>query len=96
LPDGAKGAIGTHTQHRFYHLLSFGSTAYLLTLIARDARERFYGLLFVVLLGVLLETGQYLVFNIHFEWWDVRDDTIGVLAAALLAQSATLRQKLVR
>jgi hypothetical protein len=84
LPDHAKDAIGTHAVHRLYHLVSFGSTAYLLSLIARDTRERFAASFFVIALGCALEYGQHVVFHIPIEWWDIRDDTLGVLAAALL------------
>jgi len=96
LPEDAKVAIGTHYQHRLYHLLSFGSTAYLLTLIARTARERLYALLFVIALGAALEFSQHGIFGNPIEWWDIRDDTLGAFAAALLSQWAALRQKLVR
>ena len=97
LPDGAKTAIGTHMEHRLYHMLSFGSTAYLVfTLLARDARERIYALVFVVALGFGIEYLQHCIFHNVYEWWDVRDDGIGVLAAAVLTQWPALRQKLVR
>jgi hypothetical protein len=96
LPDAAKIAIGTHYWHRLYHLLSFGSTAYLLTLIARTTRERLYALLFVIALGAAIEFSQHAIFGNSIEWWDIRDDTLGVLLAAVLSQWSALRQKLVR
>ena len=91
LPDHAKGAIGTHSLHRLYHLISFGSTAYLLSLIARDTRERLAAASFVIFLGLTLEFFQHIVFHIPLEWWDVRDDTLGVLAAALLIRLNPLK-----
>jgi hypothetical protein len=96
LPGGAKTALGTHSQHRLYHVLAFGSTAYLLTLIARDARQRVYALVFVIALGMLIEYSQHYIFCCRFEWWDFRDDVFGVMAAALLSQWCALRHKLVR
>jgi len=96
LPDQAKNAIGAHSQHRLYHLLSFGATAYLLTLIGRSNRERFYALLFVIALGTALELAQHLIFHSPFEWWDVRDDTIGVLAAAPLGLWPALHRRLIQ
>ena len=71
MPDEAKSAIGTHLQHRLYHVAAFGSTAYLLTLIGRHHRDRIYALLFAVALGTAVELAQHHIFHCQFEWWDV-------------------------
>jgi hypothetical protein len=96
LPGAAKTALGTHVpvQHRLYHALAFGATAYLFLLIARGARERLYALLFTIGLAVAIEYLQYRISGGVFEWWDVRDDSLGVLAAVLIFTWAASREKL--
>ena len=37
------------------------------------------------LLGMTIETGQYLIgLSPLFEWWDVRDDVVGILSGIVL------------
>lgn len=112
LPGHAKEAIGTPdrtaahslpitnhvalTPHRLYHLLSFGATALLLMLVARTKTGEFGGAFATIVLGVVIEVGQYLSNDFVLEWWDIRDDTIAVIAALLLIQWPKIRAVLVR
>jgi hypothetical protein len=96
LPYGAKAALGEQMpfKHRIYHALTYGSTAWLLTLIARNPRERVAAILGMIALGAALEYMQHCIYLCPYEWWDVRDDSFGVVAAALLDQWSALRRRI--
>ncbi len=82
-PSGTRGRK-SH-KHQIEHVLAFGATALLLLALARNREEALKAFGGVVLLAVAIEISQYLIYSLHaFEWWDVRDDTIGA-AIALLA-----------
>ena len=86
LPDGLKGALGLHgseARHRLYHFLVFGGTALLGLAIARDLWQRVAVAGSVFALGVALEVAQYVYYDNPLEWWDIRDDGLGVLVAVL-------------
>ncbi len=80
-PDYVKDSIGTHSYHRLFHLASFGATAFLFLLILNTRRQEYIAAAGVFALGVTLETLQHLIFGSEFEWWDVRDDFLGILIA---------------
>jgi hypothetical protein len=97
LPGSAKDFIGTTNveryrapydvdglAHRIWHFGVFGFTAVLLLVQAPNTRRHLYAVLGTFVFGVSLELLQYLVFGGVFEWWDVRDDAIGVAGAFLL------------
>lgn len=72
-------------QHRWGHFFAFGITAVLLLLgsVWRGAEKR--AATAAILLGVMIETIQYLTgLAATFEWWDVRDDSVGVLVGVVL------------
>ncbi len=98
LPYPAKYAMGMNVtlKHRLWHAAAYGSTAWLLTLVARNPKERAAALLGMVALGALLEYMQHRVYRCPYEWWDVRDDTFGIAAAALLDRWQGLRRRIVR
>lgn len=70
--------------HRIWHFGVFGSTALLLLVQANDLRGRMFAALGAFGLGLSLESLQCQIFGNAFEWWDVRDDAIGVLGAILV------------
>jgi hypothetical protein len=73
---------------------AFGVTGLLLLVLCRSRVQEWLAILAIVCLAVALEDGQHLLFkNVNFEWWDVRDDIIGLLFAWLLIRSS--RRKLV-
>lgn len=109
LPGKTKLAIGTTTParaasrvetvgiiHRCLHVAAFGATAMLLIFAAPNRRREVTGALCALAFGTLIETIQPLVFGNVFEWWDVRDDAFGVLAALAVARLTHAREVLVR
>ena len=72
-------------KHQIEHVLAFGATALLLLALARNRQEALNAAGGVVLLATAIEISQYLIYSLPaFEWWDVREDTIGA-AIALVA-----------
>lgn len=112
LPYEAKRSIGTPdlvfthsltlaeslelTPHRLYHLLVFGATALLLMAVARSRAGEVTGATATVLMGVGIEFAQAVVAHYQIEWWDIRDDTLAVLAAYLLIQWPRFRATLLQ
>ena len=78
--------------HRGIHILAFAGAAFLLLLISRTRRQQIRGVIAMCLLGLFLESAQHLVYRHPMEWRDVRDDTLAVLAAFALYQSAGIRR----
>jgi hypothetical protein len=70
--------------HNVSHVVSFGTPALMLFALSRDARQTFTAVLGIFCLAVAIETSQHLLYKNPFEWWDVRDDTIGVAFAWML------------
>jgi hypothetical protein len=109
LPGRTKLAIGTTTLdrmrtrtetsgpiHRSVHLGVFGATALLFLLVAPDRRREAVAALAALALGALIEVTQHLLFGSVMEWWDVRDDSVGVLVAFALMHGTRFREVLVR
>jgi hypothetical protein len=108
LPSDTKVLMGTHPgvrrgpnqlrvtspEHKIFHLVAFGSTALLFLRISTDKRQERLWLFAVVALGAALEIAQHLIGGNEFEWWDVRDDTYGVLAAFLAYKLVDVAQSL--
>jgi hypothetical protein len=63
----------------------------MLLALGTDGKRELVAGLGVLCLAVAIETSQYLLYNNPFEWWDVRDDTIGILIAALLIRRTRVR-----
>src|SRR5205085_4060137 len=88
LPTELKQAIGTQSKlrdqitrdwrHRCYHVVSFGVTGLLITLV--NLRRRRSILFCIALLGLAgaIELAQAFVFTSELEWWDLRDDFLGI------------------
>jgi hypothetical protein len=111
LPGPAKAVLGTSAhlvmvngdpqqatiqfRHRVYHFFSFGSTAFLLLLIARTRTQRLCVCLATIALGLAIEYAQHWISQAPVEWWDVRDDAYAVFAVWLLGQWPALRHALV-
>jgi hypothetical protein len=82
--DSAKGHIGTHIFHRPFHFVSFGATAALYMLLATTAAGELKAALAATGLGLSLEALQHWIYGNAMEWWDVRDDAIGIGVALLI------------
>jgi len=99
LPYEAKVAMGTRPgypvdphakvvtlRHRAVHWLSFGGTAVLLLLLARNRYQEVAATLATIALGCAIEFAQAAIYQGKIEWWDMRDDTYAALAALALMQ----------
>jgi len=73
-------------KHRLIHIFAFGSSFYLLSLLATRRREELEAAGEVMAIGCFVELIQYFVYSHDrgFEWWDVRDDAIGIAAFLLI------------
>ena len=93
-PGWVKNLIGTttpdrmHAQvevfgwaHRIWHVSVFGFTALLLLIQSSSERQKFQSLTVAAGLGLFVEFLECVVYQNAFEWWDVRDDTHGVMLA---------------
>lgn len=69
--------------HKLGHMGGFGLAAGLLILLARDEYPAWKAGLPAFFLGAVLETIEPTVLQSVFEWWDVRDDGIGVAVAVV-------------
>jgi hypothetical protein len=75
-------------RHRLIHVLTFGSAGFLVSLLAWNRREEFQAAGEVLAIGCLVELAQDILYS-HgklFEWWDVRDDAIGIALAFVTIQ----------
>jgi VanZ family protein len=70
--------------HPVWHVLVFGVAGLMLFSLSRNAKESWIAALWVFCLAVAIEISQHLLYRNVFEWWDVRDDTIGLVLAAML------------
>jgi hypothetical protein len=96
LPQDAKIALGTEPRegqrvtsqiawtHRLVHYGAFGSTALLLMVIARNARQRQAALLATIALGVGIEALQHVIYGSDFEAIDARDDVFAACVVYLI------------
>lgn len=74
--------------HRIEHAAAFGFLGLLVLPLSRNRVQEWMLALTIAALAATLELAQHLIFrNTVFEWWDVRDDSIGVLFAWLVVRS---------
>jgi hypothetical protein len=76
--------------HRLIHFVAFGSSFWVLNFVATKRREQVGAAAEVMAIGCIIELTQYYVYS-HlkvFEWWDIRDDAIGVAMAYAFVQIA--------
>jgi VanZ family protein len=71
------------------HVIVFCATGLIFLALARDRREEWAAAGKVIALAISIEIAQLLIYRMPFgfEWWDVREDTIGMILAMLLARS---------
>jgi hypothetical protein len=86
---------GTLT-HRVAHVGAFGVLALLLLPLARSRRETWLITAAIFCIACGMELLQYHVFHFHrerqpLEWWDIRDNTVGLLLALLAVRFTGLR-----
>ena len=100
LPGPSKERLGASThkavqnagyvkiKHRVIHAFAFGTSCFLVSLLARNRREEFQAAGEALALGFFVELAQDIVYA-HgrvLEWWDIRDDAIGITVAFLAIQ----------
>jgi peptidoglycan/LPS O-acetylase OafA/YrhL len=97
-PSGTGGQVHAPSfRHRAEHILAFGATALLLLALARNRKEALRAAGSVVILAVAIEISQYLIYSLRaFEWWDVREDTIGAAIALVAHQIGPVQRTLRR
>lgn len=91
-PQTPHGSIA----HRSEHVVAFGILGLMLLPLARSNALKWWIALAMLVFAGALELGQHKIFGQTFEWWDVRDDGIGILAALLLLRLTRIRALLVR
>jgi uncharacterized membrane protein YccC len=73
-------------QHRWGHCFAFGITAILLLLGTGWRAAEIRAAATAMLFGLIIETSQYCTgLAAVFEWWDVRDDFIGIIVGVAVA-----------
>lgn len=99
MPSQAKvslGLVGTrppNLEHRVVHFVAFGIGELLLLLLATNRRQEAYRVVGVIGLGLGLELTQHFVLSgRYFEWWDLRDDAIGIFTALLVVDITRARK----
>src|SRR5581483_10276799 len=66
--------------HRLEHVAAFALLGLLLLPLSRTRAQEWLVALAIAAFAVAMEYGQSLIFlNVGFEWWDVRDDIVGLL-----------------
>ncbi len=80
--------------HNVWHVFAFGAAAVMLFALSRNDKQVGVAALGVFCLAVAIETSQHLLYKNLFEWWDVRDDTIGLALAAMLIRWTRIRSLL--
>jgi len=70
--------------HREIHWVGFAGAALLLFSLSKTRRREILGACAVLILGVLLEVLQRLIYRNHLEWRDIGDDGLAVLLAFAL------------
>ena len=70
--------------HREVHWLAFAGAAFLLFHVSRNRIQEVCSALGLFALGLSLEFLQHVIYRGHMEWWDVRDDSLAILAALAL------------
>jgi hypothetical protein len=82
IPDRLNGQVAVSGwAHRVWHVSVFGFTALLLLIQSSSERQKLHSLMAAFGLGLILEFLEFFFYGNVFEWWDVRDDAYGVMAA---------------
>jgi hypothetical protein len=82
--------------HRIEHVMAFGILGIILLALCGNHGPKWVVTLALLCLACVLEMRQHQLFRQPFEWWDVRDDGIGIVLALLLLRFTRIRALLVR
>jgi hypothetical protein len=83
-PVGPHGATQGSIAHHLEHGVAFAVLALVLLPLGRSRSQKWMLALAIFFLAGALEMRQHQLFRQPFEWWDVRDDSIGILSACLV------------
>jgi hypothetical protein len=79
--------LGTHGPlHALVHFVVFVVAGVLANVSARSVQGRLWRAAGLVVMAVLLEGGQWLIFGNEFEVPDLKTDTTGVITALVISQ----------
>jgi hypothetical protein len=107
MPTSMKVAIGTTKSgpiearpasllHRVFHFGSFYGAAFLVLLLASSRKQEFLAAGAITGLAIGVEASQHFIMGYPlFEWWDVRDDAIGIVMALVAIQVEGVRGRLI-
>jgi hypothetical protein len=73
--------------HRVEHVIAFGVLALVVLPLGRSRGEKWILVSAIFLIAGMLEMRQHQIFRQPFEWWDIRDDGVGVAMACLLVRN---------
>ena len=95
-PEGTRGR-GV-LLHQIEHVVIFAATGVLLVTLGRSKSEEWLALLCVVALAGAIEAAQLAIYRMElgFEWWDVRDDSIGALFGLIAVRLIPVRSLLLK
>jgi fatty acid desaturase len=82
--------------HTLEHVAAFGLLGVLLLVACKNRMQEWIVLVALLCFATALELRQHQIFHNPFEWWDVRDDAIGLALAWLGIRAVGWRRKLVR
>lgn len=92
-PTRVPGTRGRNIQHESGHVVIFGATAMLMLALARNREEEWKAAAATLGLAVGIEIAQFLIYSLpNFEWWDVREDLIGIAIAMIVARATRVRR----
>jgi hypothetical protein len=93
-------AVGAHPpnrEHRLIHSVGFGGAELLLLFLATSRRQQAHRVIDMVSLGLGIELTQHFVLGSRYlEWWDVRDDVIGIFTALIIVDITRVGKWLLR
>lgn len=80
--------------HQIEHVLIFGATGVLIVALGRSRNEELQAAAFVVCLAAGIEAAQLSIYRmpVGFEWWDVREDSIGAAAGFIAVKISGIRK----
>ena len=97
LPYGLKVRLGDNAHlHQIGHIGAFAITTVLLLSLTKEVERRVSVLLSVLTLAIVSEVVQFLAAPRRyavFEWWDLRDDFLGILLGLVVLKLRAAAQR---
>ncbi len=95
-PEGTRGRAAP--KHQIEHVLIFAATGVVLLSLARGRTSEWRAALGVVGLATAIELAQLAIYRmpVGFEWWDVREDSIGIALGLIVIRYTRVRSLLLQ